>query len=76
MHGQLSIVYTSQIIPGLGAFCYNSIKLLKIDFLRPARSKLETWRKDYNEFRPHSSLGNLTFKDYAIQIPEPLSTSL
>ncbi len=21
---------------------------------------METWRRDYNEFRPHSSLGNMT----------------
>ena len=25
-----------------------------------AREKIERWRKDYNEFRPHSSLGDLT----------------
>jgi hypothetical protein len=26
----------------------------------PARQELETWRHDYNHFRPHSSLGNRT----------------
>ena len=28
--------------------------------LLDAREKIETWRKEYNEFRPHSSLENLT----------------
>ena len=27
--------------------------------------KIEAWRDDYNEFRPHSSLGNLTPADFA-----------
>ena len=27
--------------------------------------KIEQWRKDYNEFRPHSSLDNLTPKEFA-----------
>jgi putative transposase len=28
--------------------------------LEDAVQKIETWRKDYNEYRPHSSLNNLT----------------
>lgn len=28
--------------------------------LEDAKEKIETWRIEYNEFRPHSSLGNLT----------------
>jgi putative transposase len=28
--------------------------------LEDAREKIETWRVEYNEFRPHSSLGDLT----------------
>jgi len=28
--------------------------------LSDARGKIEDWRRDYNEFRPHSSLNNLT----------------
>jgi putative transposase len=28
--------------------------------MEDAREKIERWRRDYNEFRPHSSLGNLT----------------
>ena len=33
--------------------------------LTDARAKLETWRRDYNEVRPHSSLGYLTPAEYA-----------
>ena len=33
--------------------------------LADARAKLAAWRRDYNEVRPHSSLGYLTPTDYA-----------
>lgn len=33
--------------------------------LEDARGKIESWRKDYNEYRPHSSLGNMTPGDFA-----------
>ena len=29
-----------------------------------ARQKIETWRRDYNEARPHSSLGDLTPNEF------------
>ncbi|WP_430735388.1 IS3 family transposase [Halodesulfovibrio aestuarii] len=32
--------------------------------LSDARKKIETWRKEYNEFRPHSSLENMTPNDF------------
>lgn len=32
--------------------------------LNDAAHKIEVWRKDYNEFRPHSALGNLPPKEY------------
>ena len=32
--------------------------------LADARWTIETWRIDYNEVRPHSSLGNLTPSEY------------
>jgi hypothetical protein len=32
--------------------------------LADAREKIENWRWDYNEFRPHSSLDNLTPSQY------------
>jgi putative transposase len=33
---------------------------LRDDSLADARQKLAIWRYDYNNVRPHSSLGNLT----------------
>jgi putative transposase len=33
-----------------------------------ARKKLAAWRRDYNEERPHSSLGNLTPAAYALSV--------
>lgn len=32
-----------------------------------ARERIEEWRMDYNEYRPHTSLGNLTPRQYADQ---------
>ncbi len=33
--------------------------------LSDTRKKIETWRKEYNDFRPHSSLENMTPNDFA-----------
>ncbi len=33
--------------------------------LADARERIESWRKEYNEDRPHSSLGDLTPQEYA-----------
>lgn len=35
--------------------------------LQDARSRIEHWRIDYNEVRPHSSLGNRSPKDFAME---------
>lgn len=35
--------------------------------LHDARQKIEAWRIDYNEPRPHGSLGNLTPREFAEQ---------
>ncbi|UBM60992.1 transposase [Marinilongibacter aquaticus] len=32
-----------------------------------ARGKLEAWKKDYNEFRPHSSLGGMPPREYILK---------
>lgn len=32
--------------------------------LHDARRKMEAWRIDYNEHRPHGSLGNLTPREF------------
>jgi len=33
--------------------------------LQHARNEIEKWRIDYNEWRPHTSIGNLTPKEFA-----------
>lgn len=38
--------------------------------LRDAQATIEAWRKDYNETRPHSGLGDLTPAEFAM-IPRP-----
>ena len=47
--------------------CLNTNWFLSLD---DAREKIETWRKDYNEFRPHSSLANLTPNEFCQQHQE------
>ena len=42
--------------------CLNAHWFLSLD---DAREKIESWRRDYNEFRPHSSLNNLTPKEFS-----------
>ena len=39
--------------------------------LDDARELIETWRKDYNETRPHSSLGNLAPAQYLARLLAP-----
>lgn len=43
--------------------CLNLHWFLSID---DAREKIEFWRSDYNEFRPHSSLFNLTTREFRL----------
>jgi len=38
--------------------------------MEDAREKIESWRSDYNEWRPHGSLDNLTPRQYAEQCLE------
>jgi len=35
--------------------------------LADAQAKLDAWRMDYNQYRPHSSLGHLTPAEYALR---------
>ena len=35
--------------------------------LEDARTRIEAWRRDYNQRRPHRSLGHLTPNEFAIQ---------
>jgi putative transposase len=43
--------------------------------LEDARRTIEEWRIDYNEIRPHSSLGGLTPKEFAAQLTREDSQS-
>ena len=36
--------------------------------LADAKETLETWQQDYNRHRPHSALGNLTPKEFAVKM--------
>ena len=36
--------------------------------LEDAKLKIEQWRKDYNKFRPHSSIGNVPPEHYALEL--------
>lgn len=44
--------------------CLNVNQFLSLD---DAREQIERWRLDYNANRPHSSLGNLTPSEFALQ---------
>ena len=44
--------------------CLNEHWFLTLD---DAREKIEAWRRDYNEHRPHSSLGNVPPAEFARQ---------
>jgi len=35
--------------------------------LEDAKEKIETWRREYNEYRPHSSIGDLTPTEFLKQ---------
>ena len=41
--------------------CLNMHWFLSLD---DAREKIEAWRRDYNDFRPHSSLGDMTPSEF------------
>jgi putative transposase len=48
--------------------------------LADAKAKIETWRLDYNQRRPHSSLGNLTPNEFmarcqAMRVAEAVAVS-
>jgi putative transposase len=42
--------------------CLNAHEFVSIE---DARSRIESWRQDYNDHRPHSSLGHLTPSEFA-----------
>jgi putative transposase len=52
--------------------CLNVHQFTSID---DARAKIEAWRVDYNQHRPHSSLGHLTPNEFASQGQEERMTA-
>jgi len=44
--------------------CLNVHQFMSLD---DARSRIEAWRIDYNQHRPHSALGHLTPSEYALR---------
>jgi len=54
--------YIESVNGRLRGECLNDQVFLSME---DARAKLEAWRLDYNEQRPHSSLGNLTPREFA-----------
>ena len=36
--------------------------------LAEARDRINNWKEDYNSYRPHSSLGNLTPNEFATKL--------
>ena len=49
--------------------CLNVHQFVSVD---DARTKIEAWRLDYNQRRPHSSLGHLTPDEYVEQRQNPV----
>ena len=47
--------------------CLNSHEFVSLE---DARMKIEAWRIDYNDYRPHSSLGQLTPSEFADQFQQ------
>lgn len=54
--------FVESFIGSLRDECLNTNWFLSLD---DARDKIETWRMDYNEYRPHSSLNYKTPSDFA-----------
>jgi putative transposase len=48
----------------------------QFESLADARAKIEAWRLDYNQHRPHSSLGNLTPMEFLSQRQETRSAQI
>jgi putative transposase len=42
--------------------------------MEDAQEKIEKWRRDYNEFRPHSSLGDLTPRQFIDNLEKSLQS--
>ena len=57
-----------------GRFRIECLNAQKCVSLHDARRKVEAWRIDYNQRRPHSSLGHLTPNEFVAQCQGILAT--
>ena len=55
-------VYVESFNGRLRDECLNAHEFVSIE---DARNRIETWRQDYNEHKPHGSLGYLTPNEFA-----------
>lgn len=51
-----------------GSFRDRCLNIHWVLSLQDAREKIETWRVDYNHFRPHAALGNIPSVQFAEQV--------
>jgi len=51
--------------------CLNASEFVSLE---DAKIRIEAWRQDYNDQRPHGSLGNLTPSEFAMQGPSIYET--
>jgi putative transposase len=49
---------------------------MQFESIEDASEKIEAWRIDYNDHRPHSSLGHLTPNEYAKNRQEKRTSEL
>lgn len=53
-----------------GKFCDECLNIEWFRSRAEAKALIETWRKQYNQFRPHSSLNYLTPNEFINQMPQ------
>ena len=51
------------------------LNVQQFESLGDARAKIEAWRVDYNQHRPHSSLGHLTPKEFLMRSQDTRSAA-
>jgi putative transposase len=52
------------------------LNVMQFESIEDASEKIEAWRIDYNDHRPHSSLGHLTPNEYAKNRQEKRTSEL
>ena len=60
----------------MGGCAIECLNMMQSESTEDASEKIETWRIDYNDHRPHSSLGHLTPNEYAQKHQEKRTSEL